>query len=104
MEHKTVLRQPATAGTRSDEELERHARAGDVDAFGQLVQRYCAAVAYMINSRVGDPSEVERLVIEVFCMTWRDLRHPLCPRRGFLGVLSHAVAQSVVGLDPPAPP
>lgn len=104
VEHKTVLRPPAKLGDRSDEDLAYHARAGDIEAFGELVQRYCAVVTYMINSRVIDPFEVERRVIEVFCATWRDLRHPLCPRRGFLGVLSHAVAQSVADLDPPAEP
>ncbi|WIY05601.1 hypothetical protein QRX60_17750 [Amycolatopsis mongoliensis] len=102
VELKTVLRSRAKPGDRSDEELARQARAGDVEAFGVLVQRYCAAVSHMINSRVVDPFEAERRVIEVFCATWRDLQHPLCSRRGFLGVLGHAVARNVADLDPPA--
>ncbi|MET8848532.1 hypothetical protein [Amycolatopsis sp. NPDC004625] len=101
---KTVLRVPTDVGDRTDVELERRARASDVDAFGELVQRYCAAVAYVIGSRVGDPVEAERRVIEVFCATWRDLQRPLCSRRGFVGVLGHALAQSVADLDPPAVP
>ncbi|MEA5362598.1 hypothetical protein VA596_23890 [Amycolatopsis sp., V23-08] len=48
--------------------------------------------------------ELERRVVEGFCATWRDLRRPLCPRRGFLGVLSHAVAESLADLDPPPGP
>lgn len=79
------------------------ARAGDGDAFGELCSDIAPPVAYMITSRVSDPFEVERRrrVIEMFCVTWRDLQRPLCFRRGLLGVLSHAVAMSVADLDPP---
>ncbi|WP_410631197.1 RNA polymerase sigma factor [Amycolatopsis sp. cmx-4-83] len=104
VERKTVLRPPVRPAQRSDYDLERQARAGDVEAFGELVQRYCPAVTHMINSRVVDPFEVERRVVEVFCAAWRDLRHPLCPHRGFLGILSHALAgrRGRVG-SPPLP-
>ncbi|MFC9249863.1 RNA polymerase sigma factor [Amycolatopsis thailandensis] len=77
-----------------DEDLERLARHGDVEAFGVLVERYSSAVYYVIHARVGDPGETERLVIEVFCAAWRDLQRRPWRHRGFLGVLSHAVAIS----------
>lgn len=78
-----------------DEELDLLVRRGSVAAFAVLVERYSSAVYYMIYARVGDPRETERLVIEVFCAAWRDLRHPHRRHRGFLGVLSHAVAVSI---------
>lgn len=45
VEIKTVVRPLADVGGCSDEDLQLRARAGDIEAFGELVKRYCAAVA-----------------------------------------------------------
>ncbi len=108
VECKTVLPGPndpiVGSPARDDEELEACARTGDVDAFGELVQRYAYAVYYMIHYRVGDPFETERLVVQVFSATWRDLQRPRCRSRSFVVVLNHAVAMYLADVEPPGNP
>ena len=108
VECRTVLHRVARCADgstgHSDEELDACARAGDVEAFGELVERYSHAVYHLIRSRLRDPFETERLVIEVFCAAWRDLQHPHRRHCGFLNVLSHAIAGSLADLDPPRAP
>ncbi|WP_120023194.1 sigma-70 family RNA polymerase sigma factor [Amycolatopsis panacis] len=92
LESRTVLVPRARCSAEiEDRRLADCARTGDVDAFGELVHRYCGVVFCLIRRRVGDPAEAERRTIEVFCATWRELQHPERPQRRFLAMLSRAV-------------
>ncbi|WP_337822210.1 hypothetical protein [Amycolatopsis sp. A1MSW2902] len=83
-------------------EWEQGVRAGSVEAFEKLVERYAPAAATIISRRISDECEVERRVIGAFCAAWHELQRPACPHRDFPKVLAGAVSRAVADLEPPA--
>lgn len=70
--------------TPSDHELALRARRGDVDAFGELVQRYQAAVFNVCYRLVGQRQEAEDLAQESFVRAYQrfelyDVQRPFGP-------------------------
>ncbi|MET8997260.1 hypothetical protein [Amycolatopsis sp. NPDC004169] len=104
LEFKTVIRPWREAAVNygagdRDEDLDRLARLGDVEAFAVLAERYHRLVYLVIRAHVGSQAEAERRVVKVFCATWRDLQNPYSLDRGFIEILSHVVARSLSGVD-----
>ncbi len=56
-----------------DVELVECARAGDVDAFGELVRRYERRVAVVLARLLDDGRDVEEATQDVFVQAWRNL-------------------------------
>ncbi|MCP9487027.1 MAG: sigma-70 family RNA polymerase sigma factor [Gaiellaceae bacterium MAG52_C11] len=56
-----------------DAELVQRARAGDVDAFGELVRRYERRVAVVLARLLDDTRDVEEATQDVFVKAWRSL-------------------------------
>ena len=63
----------AQASDVTDLDLVRLAQAGDVDAFGELVERNRRAVFRAALAAVGSPSEAEDVAQEAFVTAWRKL-------------------------------
>ena len=63
----------ARASEVTDLDLVRLAQAGDVDAFGELVERNRRAVFRAALAAVGSPSEAEDVAQEAFVTAWRKL-------------------------------
>ena len=63
----------AQASDISDLDLVRLAQAGDVDAFGELVERNRRAVFRAALAAVGSPSEADDVAQEAFVTAWRKL-------------------------------
>jgi RNA polymerase sigma factor (sigma-70 family) len=70
-----------TATTPTDEQLWRASRAGDRDAFGQLVERYQSLIAAIAYSRSGDLAAASDFAQETFITAWRGLTEPREPGR-----------------------
>jgi RNA polymerase sigma-70 factor, ECF subfamily len=56
-----------------DRELVERARAGDLDAFGELVSTYERRVASVLYRLLDDPRDVEEATQDVFVQAWRNL-------------------------------
>jgi RNA polymerase sigma-70 factor (ECF subfamily) len=70
----TPGRHPAmSAGATSERELLRNARAGDRDAFGELVVLHADHVFGALRRFGLDPSEADEVAQEVFLRAWRGL-------------------------------
>lgn len=63
----------AQASEVTDLDLVRLAQAGDVDAFGELVERNRRAVFRAALAAVGSPSEADDVAQEAFVTAWRKL-------------------------------
>ena len=63
----------AQAPESSDLDLVRLAQAGDLDAFGELVERNRRAVFRAALAAVGSPSEADDVAQEAFVTAWRKL-------------------------------
>ena len=61
-------------GTDHDRQLVERARAGDVDAFGELVRTYERRVASVLYRLLDDRRDVEEATQDVFVQAWRNLR------------------------------
>ncbi len=57
----------------TDAELVESARAGDVEAFGELVRRYEGRVAVVLARLLDDRRDVEEATQDVFVQAWRSL-------------------------------
>jgi len=57
----------------TDAELVESARAGDVEAFGELVRRYESRVAVVLARLLDDRRDVEEATQDVFVQAWRSL-------------------------------
>lgn len=67
-------RHPTSNGTTlQDDGLIRRSRAGDREAFGQLVSRHQAAVYRVVRGILGDPAESEDVAQEVFLKAYANL-------------------------------
>jgi RNA polymerase sigma-70 factor (ECF subfamily) len=67
-------RHPTSNGTDvQDEWLVRRSRAGDREAFGQLVSRHQSAVYRVVRGILGDPAESEDVAQEVFLKAYANL-------------------------------
>jgi RNA polymerase sigma-70 factor, ECF subfamily len=64
---------PAALTAASERRLVDDARAGDVDAFARLVERYGPPVHALCVASTLDDGEAEDLVQEVFTAAWRGL-------------------------------
>jgi RNA polymerase sigma-70 factor, ECF subfamily len=56
-----------------DRELVERARAGDLDAFGELVSTYERRIASVLYRLLDDPRDVEEATQDVFVQAWRNL-------------------------------
>jgi len=56
-----------------DTALVRRAAAGDVAAFGQLVQRYQRPMAALVSRMTDHPDDVDDIVQELFVRAWKGL-------------------------------
>jgi RNA polymerase sigma-70 factor (ECF subfamily) len=56
-----------------DRELLERARAGDLDAFRELVRTYERRVASVLYRLLDDPRDVEEATQDVFVQVWRNL-------------------------------
>jgi RNA polymerase sigma-70 factor, ECF subfamily len=56
-----------------DRELVERARAGDLDAFRELVSTYERRVASVLYRLLDDPRDVEEATQDVFVQVWRNL-------------------------------
>ena len=56
-----------------DRELVERARAGDLDAFRELVRTYERRVASVLYRLLDDPRDVEEATQDVFVQVWRNL-------------------------------
>ena len=67
-------RNPTSDGTTLQEEwLVRRSKAGDREAFGQLVSRHQSAVYRVVRGILGDPAESEDVAQEVFLKAYANL-------------------------------
>jgi RNA polymerase sigma-70 factor (ECF subfamily) len=76
----------------TDEQLVRAALAGDVSAFGTLVERHWNMVAALALSRTADPTEVDDIAQESFLKAYAHLPRLRRPAR-FAGWLSKITLQ-----------
>jgi len=76
----------------SDEQLIRAALAGDLAAFGTLVERYWNLVFAMALSRMNDPHEAEDVAQESFLKAYSQL-HTLREPARFAGWMSRIASQ-----------
>jgi len=65
-----------------DAHLIGRAKLGDAEAFGQLYERYAAAIFRYVYARVGEEKDAEDLTEEIFLKAWRSL--PNYEERGYL--------------------
>ncbi len=65
-----------------DAHLISRAKSGDVEAFGQLYERYAAAIFRYVYARLGEEKDAEDLTEEIFIKAWRSL--PNYEERGYL--------------------
>jgi RNA polymerase sigma-70 factor (ECF subfamily) len=61
------------SGSSSDAALVRRASAGDVTAFGVLVERYQRPMAALVGRMAGNPDDVDDIVQELFIRAWKGL-------------------------------
>lgn len=66
--HRTI-----TGVTGTEHELVERARAGDLDAFAELVRGYERRVASVLYRLLDDPRDVEEATQDVFVQAWRNL-------------------------------
>jgi len=59
--------------SRSDDELVAAARAGDVESFGDLYERYRGPVFAFALSCLGRREDAEDVVQDTFCRAWRSI-------------------------------
>jgi RNA polymerase sigma-70 factor (ECF subfamily) len=78
-----------------DRLLVQAALAGDQSAFGELVNRYQAAVYNMAYRMLGDPTEAEDAAQEVFVRAWNQLHTFQLDRRFSTWLLSIASHYSI---------
>ncbi len=81
-----------TSSGPEDAELIARARAGDVEAFGSLYERYAHRIYLYIRSRVGDQSDAEDLTEQVFVQAYQSLgqyTHRGHPFSSFLYRVAH---------------
>ena len=76
----------------SDERLVRATLAGDLSAFGTLVERHWNMVMALALSRVGEPAEAEDIAQETFLKAYSHLHRLRQPAR-FAGWLSRIALQ-----------
>jgi len=62
-----------SAAADSDAALVRRAAAGDVDAFGLLVERYQRPMAGLVGRMADSPDDVDDIVQELFIRAWKGL-------------------------------
>jgi RNA polymerase sigma-70 factor (ECF subfamily) len=63
----------ASVAPQPDEDLIAEARAGDLDAFAELVRRYERRVRSVLARFLGDERDVEEAAQDVFVQAWRSL-------------------------------
>jgi RNA polymerase sigma-70 factor (ECF subfamily) len=68
-----IVRSTAVPGRDDDRELIERARAGDRDAFGELVRTYEHRVASVLYRLLDDRRDVEEATQDVFVQAWRNL-------------------------------
>ncbi len=81
----------------SDDQLWRQSRAGDREAFGQIVERYQALVCSLAYSACGNLSRSEDLAQETFVTAWQklgDLREPAKLRAWLCGIVRNLAANT----------
>lgn len=64
---------PMVPGERSDAELVRLAKEGDLDAFAEIVRRHEQRVRVVLLRILDDPRDVEEAVQDAFVQAWRNL-------------------------------
>ena len=69
-----IVRSAGLSGTDRDLELVERARAGDLDAFAELVRLYEHRVASVLHRLLDDRRDVEEATQDVFVQAWRNLR------------------------------
>lgn len=75
-----------------DAELIARARAGEVEAFGSLYERYARRIYLYIRSRVGDQADAEDITEQVFVQAFQSLgqyTHRGHPFSSFLYRVAH---------------
>lgn len=81
----------------SDDQLWRQSRAGDREAFGQIVERYQSLVCSLAYSVCGNLSRSEDLAQETFVTAWQklgDLREPAKLRAWLCGIVRNLAANA----------
>ncbi len=88
---------PVNSTMMSDDQLWEQSRAGDREAFGQIVERYQSLVCSLAYSACGNLSRSEDLAQETFLTAWQklgELREPAKLRAWLCGIVRNLSANA----------